>query len=219
MNIVWQRARSDSQKSQRRGALLDAASRLLYRLPIDEISLNAIAREANISKANVYRYFESREDLFLQLTLEALGKWREVLLKRLRRLEGANDANSIADVLVSTTLENEIFSRLISVLTTVFERNVSTDVVVKFKQSFFKDLQLVFDAVGCVLTDLNENQVKHLMGVTYFQIVGLWPASHPVPEVEVALNLPELSHFRVDFEQSLRRTIIVTIAGLRSKIE
>ena len=52
-----------------------------------------------------------------------------------------------------------------------------------------------------------------------FQIVGLWPASHPVPEVEAALNLPELSHFRVDFEQSLRRAIIVTIAGLRSKIE
>ena len=57
------------------------------------------------------------------------------------------------------------------------------------------------------------------MGITYFQIVGLWPASHPVPEVEAALNLPELSHFRVDFEQSLRRAIIVTIAGLRSKIE
>ena len=219
MNVVWQRARSDLQKSQRSESILDAASRLLYRQPINEISLNAIAREANISKASVYRYFESREDLFLQLTLEASGKWREVLLKRLRRLERTNDANQIADVLVSTTLENEIFARLISVLTTVFERNVSTDVLAKFKQSFFKDLQFVIDAVGCVLTDLNENQVQHLMGITYFQIVGLWPASHPVPEVEAALNLPELSHFRVDFEQSLRRTIIVTIAGLRSKIE
>ena len=101
-------------------------------------------------------------------------------MKRLRRLEGTNDANAIADVLVSTTLENEIFARLISVLTTFFERNVSTDVVAKFKQSFFNDLQLVFDAVGCVLTDLNENQVRHLMGIIYFQIVGLWPTSHPV---------------------------------------
>ena len=169
MNVVWQRARSDLQKSQRRESLLDAASRLLYRQPINEISLNAIAREANISKANVYRYFESREDLFLQLTLEASGKWREVLLKRLRRLEGTNDANAIADVLVSTTLENEIFARLISVLTTVFERNVSTDVVAKFKQSFFKDLQLVFDAVGFVLTDLNENQLSILWGLPTFK--------------------------------------------------
>ena len=116
MGAVWQRARSDEQKEQRKAVLLDAASRMLESRPLDGISLNAIAREANVSKANVYRYFESREALFLHLTLEAFGRWRDAILKRLAPLAGTGDADAPATAFTSVTMEHETFARLTSAL-------------------------------------------------------------------------------------------------------
>ena len=60
----WERARQPEQKAVRRKAILDAARSLFTDSGYDEISLNGIARSAGINKANVYRYFSSREEIF-----------------------------------------------------------------------------------------------------------------------------------------------------------
>ena len=49
----WQRARKPEQKEERREAILAAAGRLLDAEGLEGTGLNAIAREAGISKANV----------------------------------------------------------------------------------------------------------------------------------------------------------------------
>lgn len=213
---VWQRARSDEQKQQRKIALLDAASRMLKSIPLSEISLNGIAREANISKANVYRYFESREDLFLHLTLEALEQWSGPIKKRLFELAETGDANAFATVIVSETVNHKTFARLVSVLATVFERNVSVDAITQFKLKFMETLAGMLAAFQETLPDLSEEQIWQLSGIIHFQIVGLWPTTHPTPAMKKALERPELAHVCIDFETSLHQTILTTIAGLRA---
>ena len=218
MGTVWQRARSDEQKEQRKAVLLDAASRMLASRPLDEISLNAIAREANVSKANVYRYFESREALFLHLTLEAFGRWRDAILKRLAPLAGTGDADALATAFTSVTMEHETFARLTSVLTTVLERNVSTEVIVDFKLKYLGGIAEVLKALADALPDLSTEATGVLLETIYFHTAAAWPAAHPAPAVQVALQRPELSYACIDFETSMRRTILVTIAGLRTGV-
>jgi len=217
VGTVWQRARSDEQKQQRKVALLDAATRMLSSQPIADISLNAIARNANISKANVYRYFESREELFLHLTLDAFVRWRDTITRRLTPLAGTGDAGAVAAAFTSATMEHETFARLSSVLTTVLERNVSTEVVVDFKTRYLEAIAGLLPAMRDVLPELSEADTFHLLQTTYFQIVALWPAAHPTPAVEAALERPELAALCVDFESTLQRTISITIAGLRAQ--
>jgi len=47
--------------------ILDAAQRLFVANNYDDITMTAIAREANISKGAIYYHFNSKEDLFLQM--------------------------------------------------------------------------------------------------------------------------------------------------------
>ncbi|MEM7157102.1 MAG: TetR family transcriptional regulator [Myxococcota bacterium] len=216
---VWKRARSDEQKQHRRAALLHAATRMLEQSPVDEISLSTIAREANISKASVYRYFESREELFLHLMLEAMERWSNAVIARLQRLSSPGDARGFASAITAATMEHETFPRLASVLATVLERNVSTDVVVEFKLGFMQPMGGLLQAIGQALPELSATQVRKLVEVTYFQMVGMWPAAHPAPAVHEALQRPDLAHACVDFESSLEQTLRVTIAGLRALAE
>ncbi|KQT61249.1 MULTISPECIES: TetR/AcrR family transcriptional regulator [unclassified Aureimonas] len=47
--------------------LLEAAGRLFMQLPYEAVSTDAIAREAKVSKATLYAYFSSKENLFSTL--------------------------------------------------------------------------------------------------------------------------------------------------------
>ncbi len=59
--MAWRRARRPELKEQRRTAILDAARTMLDNKGLGGSGLNALAREAGMSKVNVYQYFESRE--------------------------------------------------------------------------------------------------------------------------------------------------------------
>src|SRR4051794_30361832 len=59
------RARSASDKELRREAILDAARRLLRRVPTAELTVADVARTAGLAKGSVFRYFATKEALVL----------------------------------------------------------------------------------------------------------------------------------------------------------
>ena len=87
----WQRARRPEQKEERSAAILNAAAVLLDARGINGTSLNAIARAVGLSKANLYRYFESREAMLLELMLREQAAWADELSELLEPLAGKDD--------------------------------------------------------------------------------------------------------------------------------
>lgn len=55
-----------------------------------------------MAKSNVYRYFDSREEIFLQLLLEDWEDWAKEVERKLAPLSGKDDAAAVASVLAST---------------------------------------------------------------------------------------------------------------------
>jgi AcrR family transcriptional regulator len=214
--MVWQRARSADQKEQRRQGLLAAAARLHATQPIENVSLNAIAREANISKANVYRYFESREELFLRLTLDSLEHWVETLVRRLGSLAVPASEADVSRVFAATIVEHQRFARLSAVLSTVLERNVSTETVVQFKTEYLVSLSPLQEALGTALGGLDPEDTRQILEAAYFLMVGMWPAAHPAPPVSAALERPELQTMCVDFEARFAELLSAVIRGVRA---
>jgi AcrR family transcriptional regulator len=73
------RARRPEEKEVRRQQILTAARTLLAERGVSELSLNELARRSRVSKPNVYRYFESREDVLLQLWVDEVRELGERL--------------------------------------------------------------------------------------------------------------------------------------------
>jgi AcrR family transcriptional regulator len=69
------RAVSPAKKDARRTAILTAAAQLFQNAPYDQILMQQIADQANLAKGTLFLYFESKEHLFLALTVEALHQW------------------------------------------------------------------------------------------------------------------------------------------------
>ncbi len=62
-----------------RRALLEAADRLLTEFGYDGMNMNMLAKEANYSKATVYVYFESKDEIVRALCIERLKLMRREL--------------------------------------------------------------------------------------------------------------------------------------------
>src|SRR5258706_10967542 len=63
----FQRARKPEEKEVRRRAILRAARALAREVGPIELSLNEVGRRSGVSKPNIYRYFESKEEILLRI--------------------------------------------------------------------------------------------------------------------------------------------------------
>src|SRR6476646_3584373 len=75
MATSFQRARSDEQRALRSEAILDTAAAMLDEMPVSDISLNELSRRVGLAKSNVVRYFDSREDVLLELLTRSMREW------------------------------------------------------------------------------------------------------------------------------------------------
>jgi AcrR family transcriptional regulator len=208
----YQRARRPEQKEQRRESILAAARELAGERAVREISLGDIARRVGFSKANVVRYFESREHVFLQLLLRELDAWTtyaEVQLKARRPSTG-----TIANTIAYTLAERPLVCDLISEMSAVLERNVSVATVQAFKA---ENLELV-DNLGEALAErfpkLTHPQARETIAAALIITAGLWPIANPAPHVSAMYSeIPELTRAHVDFEQRLEQLLKTLITG------
>lgn len=78
-------SRDEGWRGDRRGRLLDAASRVFSRLSYEHASMDEIAHEAGVGKPTLYRYFASKDALFTAVFVEALETLEHRLLAVLAR--------------------------------------------------------------------------------------------------------------------------------------
>jgi len=61
--VDWVRARSDEQIEQRINEIVDATARLYEENRFEDITFAMIAKEANFTRSNLYRYFQTKEEI------------------------------------------------------------------------------------------------------------------------------------------------------------
>ena len=106
---AFQRARRPEQKLQRRDAILGAARELARRDGVRTVSLAGIAAEVGIHKSALLRYFETREQIFLELTAEAWRDWARALHAGLDAASPGSAA-MVADVFARAFADRPLFS-------------------------------------------------------------------------------------------------------------
>ncbi len=214
---AFQRARSPEHKAQRQTAILEAAARVLERDGIDATTLNAIARETGQAKSNLYRYFESREDILIAL----LGVDAVVLIDGLcveyATLEEPDDLAAMARLFARACARSQRFCLLISQTAPILEKNISVGRIVEIKRGFTAMLDKMGQAIYTAAPSLGEEGAHSVVRTGTTFVSGLWPAATPTGHVAEALEHPEISHFRQDFETELADIMLTVMTGLQAR--
>ncbi len=84
----FQRARSAQQKDVRINQIMDAAVKLYNDMPYEKITLAGIAGELCFTRANLYKYVSSKEEIFLKIIERDTQEWISDLSPQLNGISG-----------------------------------------------------------------------------------------------------------------------------------
>jgi AcrR family transcriptional regulator len=83
-------------------AILEAASRVFARRPFHEVLIDSIAADAGIGKGTIYRYFETKDDLYFNAILHVLDTLKAELDAAVRGdMTATRRLEAIATVILS----------------------------------------------------------------------------------------------------------------------
>jgi TetR/AcrR family transcriptional regulator len=75
--------RKEREKERRRSEIINAAEKLIFKNGFEHITVEAVAQEAEVSKATVYLYFKNKEDLLFEIFCRAHELFYSMLDKEL----------------------------------------------------------------------------------------------------------------------------------------
>lgn len=208
------RARSDADKELRRAAILDAAGEVFDRTGIDDFTMDEVAASLALAKGTLYRYVPTREGLLLAVIAEEYRNWFDAVDALLAVDPSGRGAPDVATLLVDSLLERPRMLRLLSLMSSVLERNVPRETAHEFK-SFL--LTRTTTTAGLLAQRLDCPQAEavrllvHLQAVT----VGLHHHAHPSPVVAEVLADPSLAAFAIDLRTELLHAVQALVAAAR----
>ena len=178
------------------------------------MSLTDIAARIGIHKSALLRYFETREQIFLELTAAAWRDWARALHAGLDAA-APGSAALVADVFARSFGDRPLFCDLIAHTPLNLERNVSPEAVRRYKLT---SLGVVDEAAALVqrtLPTLTLAEAREFVATLASLAGSLWQIANPAPALaELYASDPALAQACVDLAPRLRRTAEILLAGL-----
>ena len=212
---TYLRARSAEQKEERRRHLLDTAKLLLLEIPdVHDLGINQLARCAQMTKSNVYRYFESSEAVLLTVLVEELMIWGTELRAALsREARRRVTIGHIARAFSATVAARPLMCRLTSVFPSLLERNISAERMVGFKHGLLTvRKQTALDFHRC-LPSISASAFEKFIHQALPLLIGLWPLSNPTNVAAEVIARPDLKALRYNFQRDLEEGLLMLLGG------
>jgi len=171
----WIRARQPAQKEERRQSILDAATDLLRDDRADRVSLGHIASRCGFAKSNVYRYFESKEEIFLTLYLFDTEQWIRSLAGRFSGLPLHPTPDAIADLVFEEYQRIPRLGELLPWVYLSFAPALSPEFADQFRELDRRQNDRFVDGMLVVLPDLDTEAAGNLFRQIRGALAGLGP--------------------------------------------
>lgn len=169
----WVRARSDEQIEQRINEIVDATARLYDENRFEDITFAMIAKEANFTRSNLYRYFQTKEDIFLELMKHDIVAWRKDILENFT--DGDPSFREAAEIFVEFILKHERMVKLFTILFTLLEPNSSLEALTAFKQKLTEEIDMVAQFLSTALPFQSIEAAAEFLTAQSCLVIGAYP--------------------------------------------
>ena len=210
----WQRARTADKKEERKNSICKAALKLFKKNSFESVSFNNIAKEAGFAKSNLYRYFNSKEEIFLNIYSDLLSKWSDSCLSKIKKLKRNCSAKTFAKAWVESIVNEKNFLDLNTMLFVSLERNSSYEQLKDFKVLISRKLLEHNFELMRIFPDFNLEKSKYFILTSNSLLSSLWAASLYNKELAKIYKEKDFKVLKPNFQEDLIKSIEILITGL-----
>jgi len=210
--VDWVRARSDEQIEQRINEIVDATARLFEENRYEDITFAMIAKEANFTRSNLYRYFQTKEDIFLELMKHDIAVWRKDILENFT--DGNPSLREVAEISVELILKHKRMVRLFTILFTLLEPNASLEALTAFKQKITEEIGIVAQFLSTKLPFPSVEAAGDFLTTQSYLAMGAYPMMNLTSKQKEAMQEIGMDTSPDYYKQKLAHTIELLLQRL-----
>jgi AcrR family transcriptional regulator len=199
----FQRARQPAQIEQRKEAILRTALLLFQKNGLENVSLTDIAREVGLAKSNIYRYFESREHIYLVVLQRLAARFEQRLYPPLKKLKGKGNVAKVAEIVTKAYIDSPQYGELITVVNSVLEKRLTPPLIINFRAVFLERRKRLAAVLASALPAISAEKMLPFTLHIFLHVPGLWTLCYPRADSEKLLNQPEHRHLKLDFRREM----------------
>jgi len=212
--MTWQRARSDEQKNDRINEILIATTQLLEQYGYDAVTMQMIATKAKFTRSNLYRYFQTKEEIFITLISADYTSYFNAIKEAIKD-QTSMTIEAFSELLYHVSMGHERLLHLQPMLSISLERNSSEEILTQFKTQINLGILSLCEPIKTVFPFLHD---EDCFEITFFQgtlISGLYPMTLVNDTLQKVLANPELAHLKMDFRKYFIQSTIRYLYGLK----
>jgi AcrR family transcriptional regulator len=201
--LPFQRARRPAQIEERKEAILLTAVHLFQKNGLENVSLTDIAREVGLAKSNIYRYFESREHIYLVVLQRLASQFEQRLYLPLEKLKGRGSVAKVAEIVTEAYIDSPEYGELVTVVNSVLEKRLTPRMVINLRSVFLDRRKRLAAVLASALPGTSAEKILPLTLHIFLHVPGLWTFCYPRPDSEKLLNESKYRHLKLDFRREM----------------
>ena len=207
----FKRARTEDQKQERIEEVKQVTSELFAQHPYHEITISTIGENLGWTRANVYKYYNSKEEIFLELSADARDAYYKDLLKCFSK-NAFESKEEVAKKWANICNKNRAWATYGAILVSIVEENVSLERLKQFKKSYYDQLNVLCEEIAENVGVPQENFADFFSAIHY-HACGLSGVCEQNPLVQQAIRELGIKKPAVNFKRDMQRFIEICLAG------
>lgn len=213
--MEFDRVRNDEQRKIRVEQIKNAAIKLFDKVQFHEIDLAKIANETTFTRGNLYKYISSKEEIYLLVTLDEIKDWISDIKKTFRS-EMTHEIQDFSHTWAQVLYRHQRLLKLISMLFTMIERNVSLEKLVDFKKQYSIATFELNNVVKTVFPSWDDKTINKFLQLQSHYLIGLFPYTSPTPIQKEAMEQSGINYKSLDFVDDFSEFISYTVSYLNN---
>jgi AcrR family transcriptional regulator len=212
--ITFKRARNKQNREIRFRQIKEAAVCLFDSMPYHAISLSKIGDIINFTRANLYKYVTSKEDIYLYILLDETYETANELNDNLI-MDNLLDTREFSTIWTKTIMKHPRFLKLFSLLYTMIEQNSELESLIEFKNRLFSITASIVRMVRHNFPEFTNTEAMKVIDYATSLIISRYPVCYPSKLQKEAVEKSDHSYEFPDFEETYREGLIFIINGIK----
>ena len=172
---------------EKKEEIIKACEELYKETSFKDITIKGIGKQGKFSRTSIYYYFQTKEEIFLELFTKEYKKWikdLEDLYSKNRELTKENFAKKIA----KTIEKRKNLLKLLSMNMYDMEENSRIEELIKFKTAYGKSVGMVRKCIDKFFKEMTEEEKDNFIFSFFPFMYGIYPYAEVTKKQKEAME-------------------------------
>ena len=179
--------------AQRREEIVASCENLYQTLSFKDITLKEISKVTSFSRPTIYNYFQTKEEIFLALFEKEYDRWN-ASLEDILASDEKYTGKQLADLIAKTLEKRAQLLKLLSMNNYDMEANSREELLVSFKRSYGKSLQIFRAILEKHCRGISPADIEQIMYVFFPFMFGIYPYAEVTAKQKEAMKDAEIDY-------------------------